>query len=440
MNEPKNAFELHEAYTTIEPVKNGLVNKHDQFMQVLVSFRKLNGKVISGDFITEDRAIALDHLYGFIQEAKSAAKPGSVKATKWQFRYSIHRSYDRTLDDLFDAYLRWATVPVETGEYSQLINVSMAFRRLEVYAGWLEDVGEVLVNPPINAVPVETGEYSQLINVSMAFRRLEVYAGWLEDVGEVLVNPPINGEEMDDPLYLENAYRYQYTYDKYNRLVIFRDWPVIGKTQFIPYDKKIRYAAYHFHRGIYDDNAQKNGVVMVSNAANVNFWVSRKYEAKLRSEEEALITAAAAFRLNYFFFFGYRVKYEAKLRHEEEALITAAAAFRLNYFFFVDPPFWLSTLASMWGRFLPKPIAARIMICVGDYAKLVEIIGADCVPKNYVDEQKLKEATEKLTSVEVERPSSTASAIRSSSSSPPDSAQISGFFDSRKKVRRGGQA
>uniref|UniRef100_A0A7S0CFW1 CRAL-TRIO domain-containing protein n=1 Tax=Proboscia inermis TaxID=420281 RepID=A0A7S0CFW1_9STRA len=104
-------------------------------------------KVVKGDFITYDRSIALDHLYGFIHEDKLRLErrgPRSrEKALKWEFRRSLHRHFDKTLDDVLRSFLAWATVKVEKNG-ALLINVSRAFRRIDFYSDWLESEGHLL--------------------------------------------------------------------------------------------------------------------------------------------------------------------------------------------------------------------------------------------------------------------------------------------------------
>jgi len=71
--------------------------------------REIIGKVIKGDFITYDRSIALDHLYGFIHKDKLRLECGGPrsreKARKWKFLRSLHHHFVKTLDDVLCSFL-----------------------------------------------------------------------------------------------------------------------------------------------------------------------------------------------------------------------------------------------------------------------------------------------------------------------------------------------
>lgn len=185
-------------------------------------------KIAEGDLIIPgDISVALDHLYGFVhQERIDAVELQNGNAVKWQFRNSIHITFDKTLDDIFRLFLDWSAV--ETDDGGKLFNVSMAFRRLNAYADWLEREGSVLVDPPMN-------------------------------IGDIM-------KTLD-------LMKFSFSHDKHGRLV---GWHAISDVDMAEYAKlsiedKIRAFTWAIHYTMYDTQAQQNGIVQVLKLSGITF-------------------------------------------------------------------------------------------------------------------------------------------------------------------------
>lgn len=257
----------------LDALRSGLMNRSetgdarsrrsDEFCTDLVGlYQKLSpSKAKKGDFITDDSSIALDHLYGYIHEAKTQATDstryythqGRLNALKWDFRYSIHGAYEKTLDDVIRSYLRWATVKVEQAD-----------------------------------------NFGFLINVSEAFRRIETYANLLEKVGSLLIDPPMSAAEFID-FESKDAFCVCYSYDKRGRLVVwrnFKDAKNLTDEEKISSKQMIRYCMFKMHKGMFDEKALSIGVVLVSNMSEVSFWITWKHDNVVRCIKEFALTAA----------------------------------------------------------------------------------------------------------------------------------------------------
>lgn len=212
----------HDNYssTFIDEHRRGLINAH--------------GKVMRGDFITIDKSIALDHLYGFIRHDKLHLESGGprsrAKARKWDFRRSLHLYFDKTLEDVLSAFLTWATVTVDSsGE--NLINVSRAFRRIEIYSDWLEDEADVLddFSLDFNLMRQSESKYNRLIQHN--------YDG----VGRCLLWMDVSPDAMSE---------------------IMRDFSA---------QERFKFLIWKTHSIMFDHNAQVNGVIFTRNAAFLGF-------------------------------------------------------------------------------------------------------------------------------------------------------------------------
>eukprot|EP00592_Proboscia_alata_P021397 CAMPEP_0194421942 /NCGR_PEP_ID=MMETSP0176-20130528/21216_1 /TAXON_ID=216777 /ORGANISM="Proboscia alata, Strain PI-D3" /LENGTH=331 /DNA_ID=CAMNT_0039230369 /DNA_START=170 /DNA_END=1165 /DNA_ORIENTATION=- len=149
VDSPRNGRDLLTAIAGLSPTGEDCT---DSFIDAHAKAKAdAHGKVVKGDFITIDRSIALDRLYCYINQDKLRLESGGPrsreKARKWDFRRSLHRHFDRTLDDVMRAFLLWATITTEKDRVD-LINVTRAFRRIEMYANWLEYEGSALDELP----------------------------------------------------------------------------------------------------------------------------------------------------------------------------------------------------------------------------------------------------------------------------------------------------
>lgn len=217
----KKIDELHPSLPTASGIFIDVLKKN---------FKLAHEKVVEGDFMTHDMSVALDHLWGFIRYDKLTLESGNrqskEKAIKWRFRRSLHVHFDKTLDDVLISFLRWSSVAVHGIEGNFLMNVSMAFRRLETYSRWLENDSHLFY--PLNA-------------------HFEMNA---QNV-------------MKDHV--------QYNYDDSGRFLLWLDFSprVMSNVQVL--SSKERYCAlvWIMHLMMFDEKAQRNGSIIVRNASKI---------------------------------------------------------------------------------------------------------------------------------------------------------------------------
>ena len=148
--------------------------------------------------------------------------------------YNIH---GHSLDDLFRIFLRWA----ETN-------------------GAQEDENKCKHKGGAN------GRHEK-INVSMAYRRLEMYTEWIQEVEEDVMGEPITDESVAKA---RDIFSMQLAYDDCNRLVWWFD---LSKTDVegvkaLPPRETRRFFVWFAHLMMFDERAQDNGLVFVSNNLN----------------------------------------------------------------------------------------------------------------------------------------------------------------------------
>jgi len=102
------------------------------------------------DVYIVDKDEALSKLKEMVNEDKGKQKETSKKFKRWDFESSLHEQFERTLDDLFVAFLLWGIKDEEDGE-GQTFNVTKSYRRLETYADWMLEHGTELSEPPLTA-------------------------------------------------------------------------------------------------------------------------------------------------------------------------------------------------------------------------------------------------------------------------------------------------
>jgi len=141
------------------------MNEHSDGTNVMKesikTFSDPDGSDKRGDVYADSTENALVQLKDTIEKTKTAIKKEKKKA-KWNFRSSPHQQFNKTLDDLFMAFIVWAKSK-NNGKY----NVSKAFRRLESYAEWMEESAEDLIEPPLSAESVRAALDALGMNVSI---------------------------------------------------------------------------------------------------------------------------------------------------------------------------------------------------------------------------------------------------------------------------------
>lgn len=148
---------LDDLFSVLRTYENPEGGRDHYFSSYVRIFRSNNDiKVLKTDFITHDMSIALDYLHALIlKSVKKSSKRSKNYNIKWTFRRSIHRIFDKTLDDIFLSFLRWSAVPIADRNFPFLLNVHRAFRRLEKYADWLEKYGEDLTDTTVDVDQVK---------------------------------------------------------------------------------------------------------------------------------------------------------------------------------------------------------------------------------------------------------------------------------------------
>jgi rubrerythrin len=160
-----------------------------------------------------------------------------VKHAKWEFPVTPLQEFNATLDDLFRAFLRWSNKVEE-----------------DVVAA-----GEAQ-SPP-------------LYNVSKAFRRLESYATWMHD----------NAKDLHEPLTVESVaathelWKMKVTHDQHGRLLWWIDmgamnFKAIKAAATTDHQQTLRYLVWQTHLVMFDEQAQRHGMVFVESLAKKGMW------------------------------------------------------------------------------------------------------------------------------------------------------------------------
>ena len=222
------------------PERTNLQPQQEHFYKKCETILKsLDGQVRQNDFITHDKSIALDHLYGMVLQSLGTATKVNKK---WEFNRSLHLHFEKTFDDIFIAFLHWATVPVD----STALHV--------------DGIGLPLVFP-------------YLINVTMAFRRLEMYANWLNEDGQHILEPPIDPHVMRKTE--ETLKRHmQFNYDGHNQLLWWTDCTPDATSELSKFSpmEKARFYVWVLHSVMFDKKAQVNGSVLITRQAQVHHY------------------------------------------------------------------------------------------------------------------------------------------------------------------------
>lgn len=147
------------------------------------------------------------------------------------------------MDDVFVAFLKWAVVPKDGSKKK---------------SGDDDDDDD--------------GDGEKVYNVTKAFRRLDAYAEWMLDTGTDLIEPPLVPSSMK---VIDDVWKMKIGYTKSGCLswwIDFKDLdPKAIKEQ--PEVESMRLVVWYSHFVMFDENAQKNGIVMIENMAKMGFFV-----------------------------------------------------------------------------------------------------------------------------------------------------------------------
>jgi len=231
--------------TTVSGMTSAL-NQHSDgtnlIQESIQTFSNPDGSNKKGDAILYTQEKAFQLLQQLIVQKQTEASKSTTNPKKkakmistWNFRTSPHEEFDKTLNDLFLAFLVWAKIKDED-------KVKLSLK--------------------------EDGEY---FNVSKAFRRLESYAKFMEDTGEELINPPLTKSSVQSCI---EAWAMTSSIDNQGRHVWWIDFAQIDQATLherYTVTESFRACVYFAHQVMYDANAQSNGMVFVENVNKIGF-------------------------------------------------------------------------------------------------------------------------------------------------------------------------
>lgn len=222
-NDMRRAF-LSVSSKTKEIVQTSLRNVQkgvDASVSVVAGLTETPEK--AQDVMVESVDEALDKLKAMVEIEKETAQQ---RPQKWNFATVPLEPFQKTLDDVFLAFLLWAKV-----DDSNQFNVSRAFERLTAYATWMDNTGRDMIDPPLNVDSIRQA--------------------WKE-------------------------WNMKVSYDKAGHFVWWLDFSDIDleRVKAIPVDENLRLFVWFSHFAMFDLQAQHNGCVLVKNLGKIQFWNS----------------------------------------------------------------------------------------------------------------------------------------------------------------------
>ncbi|KAI2497501.1 hypothetical protein MHU86_17003 [Fragilaria crotonensis] len=175
------------------------------------------------DIMIESIDEALEKLKEMVEIKKVTPQ---TRPQKWNFATVPLDPFQKTLDDVFVAFLLWAKV-----EDSNQFNVSRAFERLAAYANWMDNTGRDMIDPPLDVDSIRKA--------------------W-------------------------KAWNMKVSYDKAGHFVWWLDLSDIDleRIKSIPAEENLRLFVWFSHLVMLDPHAQQNGCVLVQNLGKLQFWNS----------------------------------------------------------------------------------------------------------------------------------------------------------------------
>mmetsp|Transcript_14317 Transcript_14317/g.22350 ORF Transcript_14317/g.22350 Transcript_14317/m.22350 type:complete len:416 (-) Transcript_14317:223-1470(-) len=193
------------------------------------------GRSIQTDEFCTTETQGLTRLHDMIERQKT--NPKEKRPQKWNFATVPYQLFDKTLDDVLVAFLKWSTLEADDEDKNY-------------------------------------EEGMTKMNISKAFRRLESYATWMDNTGRDLIDPPM--DTQDDIQKSWKAWNMKLSHDKSGKLVWWMDFDTIDMEtvkSLRPTDT-LRLFVWMAHFIMLDDKAQKNGMVYCQNMAKVKLWTS----------------------------------------------------------------------------------------------------------------------------------------------------------------------
>lgn len=216
------------------------------FKEYISVIQGAEGIDLIGDVLAVDMDEGMKLLQTMVREAATASKDED-----WSFSMAPLEDFGKTTDDVLLAFLRWAAVDTHSSRDETTCQL----------------IGGV------NYSPFLSSPHTQIkgLNVSKAFRRLASYIQWIHSVKSDLVDPPITYESISPSL---SIFALHVTHDSCGRLVW---WVNLGKTDMTAVKSQspretTRMFVWVAHLLFLDDRAQKNGLVIVDDMAELAFW------------------------------------------------------------------------------------------------------------------------------------------------------------------------
>lgn len=198
------------------------VGKHvDASASVIKNFKESKNKVDHVYCDTEDEALKI--LKEWIDKAK-VDTPHDKRPQKWNFATSPLSCFDKTLDDVFLSFCRWAKESDSTK-----IDVTRAYKRLTSYAIWMDKTNRDMIDPPLTVASIEKAWETWGMKVS---------------------------------------------HDKAGHLVWWLDLSQVDLVEVkkFPSDESLRLFVWFSHFLMFDSRAQEHGCVFVQNMGKIPFW------------------------------------------------------------------------------------------------------------------------------------------------------------------------
>lgn len=143
--------------------------------------------------------------------------------------------FGKTLDDVFVAFLYWALVSKDASkddddeDAEKVFNVTKAFRRLEAYADWMADTGTDLTEPKLTTASMK--EVNDVWKMKLGYSKSDCLTWWIDfthlDTKAIKATPDVDS---------------------------------------------MRLVVWYSHFIMFDERAQKNGIIMVENMAKMGFF------------------------------------------------------------------------------------------------------------------------------------------------------------------------
>mmetsp|Transcript_32683 Transcript_32683/g.48401 ORF Transcript_32683/g.48401 Transcript_32683/m.48401 type:complete len:369 (-) Transcript_32683:130-1236(-) len=229
------------------------VGKHvDASASVIKNLKESRNKVEHVHCETEDEALKI--LKEWIDKAKVETSYDK-RPQKWNFVTTPLSCFDKTLDDVFLSFCRWAKESDSTQ-----INVTRAFERLTSYATWMDKTNRDMIDPPLTTSSIEKEWETWGMKVS---------------------------------------------HDKAGRLVWWLDLSRVDldEVQKIPSDKSLRLFVWFSHLLMFDSRAQEHGCVFIQNMGKIPFWngMTHLVPPRLAQKVQSLTVGVMPIRMKHIY-------------------------------------------------------------------------------------------------------------------------------------------